>query len=104
MAGRIIGTAVTGCTGILLIVLGMLIYKKQMISLMHDYHVDKVSRENRAAFCRLSGLGLILTGIGAVIAAAFFAVTESAYSFLAFAAGLVPGIGILIAAGRKYNN
>ena len=72
-------------------------------ALMHDYHVNKVSAENKTAFCRLSGIGLIVIGIGLLISAVILFVTDSAYSFLCFAVCFVVGLAMLITAGAKYN-
>ena len=103
MAGKIIGVAVTGGVGVLLTVLGWLIWRKEKIELLHDYHRDRVAPENRRAFCAMSGGGVLLTGVGLLITAALFGLTESLYSFLPFAAGFVAGVALLIAAGRRYN-
>ena len=70
---------------------------------MHDYHVDQVSAEDRAAFCKLSGIGLIVIGAGLLITSVIFGITESAYSFLCFAICFAAGLALLIAAGAKYN-
>ena len=67
MIGKIIGVLITGGVGVIIAVLGWLIWKKEKISLMHDYHIDKVSAENKPAFCRRSGMGLIIIGIGLLI-------------------------------------
>ena len=64
MIGKIIGVLITGGVGTIIAVMGWLIWKKEKLSLMHDYHVNKVSAENKTAFCRLSGIGLIVIGIG----------------------------------------
>lgn len=103
MIGKIIGAGITGIVGVILLVLGILLWKKEMITLLHDYHYDKVSPENRAAFCRLSGIGLIVIGVGLLITAMILGLTDSAYSFLAFAAGFAGGLVLLIRAGAKYN-
>ena len=52
MIGLIVGVIITGGVGVLLIILGFLLWKKEMITILHDYHVDKVSPENRKAFCK----------------------------------------------------
>ena len=57
MIGKVIGIVIIGGVGIIIAVMGWLIWKKEKLSLMHDYHVNKVSAENRSAFCRLSGGG-----------------------------------------------
>ena len=80
MVDRIIGVLVTGGVGVFITVFGWLIWKKEMISLMHDYHIDKVSAENKTAFCKLAGIGLTVIGIGLLITAAILGITDSAYS------------------------
>lgn len=103
MIGLIIGVIITGGIGVLLIVLGFLLWKKEMITLLHDYNVDKVSPENRTAFCKLSGIGLIVIGLGLLITAVLLGITDSAYSFICFGVGFAAGLFALIAAGMKYN-
>ena len=70
---------------------------------MYDYHIDKVFAENKTAFCKMSGIGLIVIGIGLLITAVLLGVTDSAYSFLCFAVCFAIGLALLIAAGVKYN-
>ncbi|MBQ4045859.1 MAG: DUF3784 domain-containing protein [Lachnospiraceae bacterium] len=103
MIGKIIGILILGGTGILLIVLGFLLWKKEKINLMHDYHVNKVAPENRAAFCKLSGIGLIVMGIGMLISTAVLGFTDSNRSLIPFAFSFVVGLVLLIIAGLKYN-
>lgn len=103
MTGKIIGTAVLGAVGILFTVFGLLIWKRQMIGLMHDYHVKKVAPENKKAFCTLAGIGVLTIGIGLLITAAIFGATGSPLAFIAFSAGFAAGLILLIAACGKYN-
>lgn len=103
MIGIIIGSAVCGAVGIVLLILGLLVWKKEKIDLLHDYHIDRVAPENKTAFCRLSGIGIVLIGAGLILTAAVFALTESVHSFLIFAAGMAAGLALLITAGVKYN-
>lgn len=103
MIGKIIGVLITGGVGLILAVLGWLIWKKEKISLMHDYHIGRVSAENKPAFCRLSGIGLIAMGIGLLMTAAILGITDSAYSFICFTVCFAAGLALLITAGVKYN-
>ncbi|MDX8420384.1 DUF3784 domain-containing protein [Stecheria sp. CLA-KB-P133] len=103
MIDKIIGVIMTGGVGVIFAVMGWLLWKKEKLSLMHNYHVDKVSAENRPAFCKLSGIGLIVIGVGLLITAVILGITDSAYSFLFFAACYVAGLAMLITAGTKYN-
>ena len=98
-----VGTIVVGIVSLVFLVIGWLIWKNEMISLLHDYHRDKVSPENQKAFCTLSGLGVLIIGLGLLITAIAFGITESAWSFLAFGVGFALGIGLLVYAGKKYN-
>ena len=99
-----IGSVAIGLIGIVFIVLGYLIWQKEKISLLHDYHYDKVSAGDKKAFCTLSGLGIISIGIGLLLTAVITGITDSVLSFIAFAIGFVTGLALLIYAGVKYNN
>ena len=103
MIGKIIGLLITGGVGIIISIFGWLIWKKEMISLMHSYHIDKVSEEDKAAFCKLSGIGLIVIGIGLIISAIILGLTSSKYSFLCFCLCFIIGLIMFIVAGIKYN-
>ena len=103
MIGKIIGVVITGGIGILFTYLGYLLWKKEKITLLHDYHTEKVSPDNREAFCTLSGIGIVTMGIGLLITAVSLAVTDSVYSFIPFAVCFAAGLVMLTAAGIKYN-
>lgn len=45
-----IGAIIVGLIGIVFVVLGYLLWKKERISLLHDYYYDKVSEENKKSF------------------------------------------------------
>ena len=77
--------------------------EKEKISILHSYHYDKVSEEDKKAFCAISGIGILLIGIGLLITGIIIGITDSALSFIAFAIGFVVGLVILIYAGIKYN-
>ena len=98
-----IGSIIIGLVGIVLIILGYMVWKKEKISLFHDYHYDKVSEEDKKAFCTISGIGVVLIGIGLFITAIIIGITDSMRSFIPFAIGFVVGLIMLIYAGIKYN-
>lgn len=98
-----LGSIIIGVVGIVLTVFGYLIWKKECISLLHDYHYDKVSAEDKKAFCTVSGLGILIIGIGMLFTAVIIAITESLWSFIPFAAGFMTGLVMLICAGLRYN-
>ena len=97
------GSILVGLVGFVLIILGYMVWKKEKISLFHDYHYDKVSEEDKKAFCTISGIGVVLIGIGLFITAIIIGITNSMWSFIPFVVGFVVGLIMLIYAGIKYN-
>ena len=65
--------------------------------------MDKVSPENKKAFCKPSVIRLIVSGTGLVLSAVLLGITNSAWSFLCFTASFPIGLGMLIAAGKIFN-
>jgi hypothetical protein len=90
--------------GILFIVLGWLIWKKQKMNLIIRYHCDKVREENKEAYCKLAGIGVLLMGLGFLLSGIFTVFFQSVFTFIPMAAGLVIGIALLISAVVKYNH
>lgn len=97
------GSILLGLIGIVFVAAGFLLWKKEKISLLHDYHYDRVSAEDKKAFCTASGIGVISIGAGILLTAVFLSITDSVWSFTAFAVGFAAGLAFLIHAGRKYN-
>ncbi|MBQ8684418.1 MAG: DUF3784 domain-containing protein [Clostridia bacterium] len=98
-----IASVIVGLVGTILIVIGYLLWKKEKISLLHEYHYDKVSEADKKIFCILSGIGITLIGIGLLVTAVLLAVTNSAWSFIAFGVGFIAGLVLLIYAQNTYN-
>ena len=90
--------------GSLFIVLGWLIWKKQKMNLIIRYHCDKVREENKEAYCRLAGIGVLLIGLGFLLSGIFTVFFQSVFTFLPMAAGLLIGLALLISAVVKYNH
>lgn len=88
---------------IILIIFGYLIWIKEKISLLHVYHYNRVSEEDKKAFCTLSGIGIIIIGIGIFITSILMIIINSSWSFISFFVGFIIGLSILIYAGLKYN-
>ena len=100
----VIGSIIVAAVGIVCVVLGYLLWKKEKISLLHDYHYDNISEENRTAFCTLAGLGIIFVGIGLLLTAVILCITDSVWSFIVFAIGFAVGLILLLHAEKKYNS
>ena len=89
--------------GVLFAVLGWLIWKKQNMNLIIRYHCDKVREENKEAYCKLFGIGVLIMGIGFLLSGICTMFFQSVLTFIPMAAGLVIGIAVLISAMVKYN-
>ena len=95
--------------GVVCIVIGVL-NRKGNISMLHTYHRKRVSEEDRLPFGKLVGLGMIIIGIGLIIASGLLFL--SAYlqeNIYAIAGNVVLGIGFAVGliinfyAMKKYN-
>ena len=99
----IIGIVLMG-TGLVFAWLGLAIWKKQKIHLMIRYHMDKVSDENKQAYCRLCGIGLTVTGAGFILSGICMIFLRTPLTLIPMAAGLVSGTVLLITAIARYNH
>ena len=97
------GSIVCVLVGGLCIVLGILLWKKQMIWLVHDYHYRHVSKADIPAYTRLIGIGLLLIGIGTLLTGIINYAFNTENGWFAFGAGFVSGILLMHRAQMKYN-
>lgn len=98
----IFGVLIELATGTLCIVLGLLLWKKQKISLLHDYHYKNVKKEDVPAYTRQMGIGLITIGTDIFLTALLDA-TYSSLWWVPLAAGFSFGSVIIYSAQKRYN-
>lgn len=53
--------------GIVFLVIGWLIWKKEKITLIQSYHYNKVSDTNKRAYTALVGKGTLIIGTGIIV-------------------------------------
>ena len=99
----IIGLIIEAAVGVLCIILGLLLWKKQKLSVLHDYHYKNVKQEDIPAYSRAMGIGLILIGAGICLTGVINLLTRSALCWIAFVAGFTAGMIIMGKAQKKYN-
>ncbi len=99
----LVGLIVCVLVGALCIVLGILLWKKQMISLVHDYHYRHVSKSDVPAYTRLMGSGLLLIGIGTLLTGIINYAFWTQTGWIAFIIGFLSGIIFMHKAQMKYN-
>ena len=106
--GDYIWFAVTGVLfallGFVFFKLGRQIWKNRRMDLIISTHSDKVSEENKQAYCTLAGIGVLIMGIGFFLSAICMIFTQSVFTFIPMTAGLVTGMALLAAAVIKYNH
>ena len=90
--------------GVVFIRLGLAIWKKQKMDLIIRHHCDKVSEENKPAYCTLAGIGVFVIGIGFILSGIGAALMKSALPFIPMTVGMAAGIALLVLAGRRYNH
>ena len=89
--------------GALMLVIGWLIWKKEKITLVHDYHYARVTEQNKKAFCALMGKGTMIIGAGCVLNGVINAATGSHWGLILFGAFFAVGVGLYIRAENQYN-
>ena len=101
----IVGVIIDVAIGLLCIVFGLLLWKKQKISLLHDYHYKRVRKEDIPAYTRKMGIGLIIIGVGVIITGITYIFEPSQWwvPMVPIALGFVFGIAVMGKAQKKYN-
>ena len=99
----IFGMIVFLAVGILCFVFGLLLWKKRRISLVHDYHTRKVQEADVPAYTRLMGFGLLAIGAGCVLTGVVAFGLERPLGWIAFPAGFLVGLALILRAQKKYN-
>ena len=98
----VVGFVIELAVGTLCIVLGSVIWKKQKVSLVNDYHYKNVKEDDIPAYTRLLGIGLILIGAG-ICAAGCFNLKESSLWWIPMLIGFAAGLLVMNKAQKKYN-
>ena len=98
----IFGFIVEASVGLLCVVIGLLIWRKRKVSLVHEYHWKNVKKEDIPAYARTFGIGLILIGIGIAVTGVFN-LFESPLWWVPVLAGFVLGFAFLHTAQKRYN-
>ena len=98
LLGMIIDLAV----GLLCVVLGILIWAKKKVTLLHDYHYKNVQPSDIPAYTRLAGISLILIGVGICVSGLFHLRASSRW-WIPMLVGIVAGVLVMNRAQKKYN-
>ena len=88
--------------GALIVALGLVIWLKKMLKLLHAYHYKKVKEEDVPAYTRLVGISLILIGAGIAVTGVLD-LFNIALWWVSLVVGIVAGMTLLFIAQKKYN-
>lgn len=89
--------------GLLLLLMGLFLYRDEKIDFIHSYHHKNVAEKDKGRFCRRIGVGLGIAGLG-VMAWGFvnyFAKVDWGVAFMII--GLVAGLWLIIGTVKKFN-
>lgn len=98
----IIGVIIEFSVALLCVVIGAILWKKQKVSLVHEYHYKNVKKDDIPAYTRLLGIGLILIGAGICITGVFN-LFESSFWWIPMLVGFIAGLLVMNKAQKKYN-
>ena len=98
----LVGALTELAVGALCIVLGSVLWKKQKVSLVHEYHYKNVKKDDIPAYTRLLGIGLIVIGAG-ICVTGLFNWFKSSYWWISMLIGFAGGLLVMNKAQKKYN-
>ena len=98
----LLGLIIEFAVGAALVVMGVLLWKKRMVSLLHDYHYKNVSEEDMPAYTRQMGAGLVIIGAGIIITG-LCDIAGSRFWWVSLTAGIAIGLAVILRAQKRYN-
>lgn len=84
--------------------LGFYIWKYECIALIHSYHHKRVKLEDKKAYTKLMGQGMLTIGIGLISSGVIGYMTTPDVSGVITVLSLILGFVIMHKAQKKYNN
>lgn len=88
---------------ILLFVLGYMLWKKQKIEVMHEYHYTNVSKQNRQAYTTIMGQALFVIAVGMLVSGICSLFMDVTKLWIVAVVGIVVGVGMMVYGQMKYN-
>lgn len=92
-----------GCSA-LFFYLGFLLWKRERIDIIHDYHVKKVKERDKKAYTTIMGKAMTVIAIGLAVSGIIGVITDSAKSGIPFGAAFILGLCMMLYAQIKYNH
>ena len=90
--------------GTLFIDMGRRIWKKEQITLIHDYHYKKVIEADKKPYTEKMGKAMIIMGVGMYLTGITDFMSHTLYGWIVFTISFISGLIIMIYAQIKYNH
>ncbi len=95
---------IVGGIGLLFVYLGLLLWIKEKINIMHDYHYTKVKETDKKPYTRIMGIAMIVIGIGCLLSGVASLFIGGGKSIIVFCGSFTIGILMMLYAQIKYNH
>ena len=92
-----------GIIGVVFVIVGWLVWQKEKINLIHSYHYERVTEEDKKPYTAIMGKGTIVIGLGIIYTGTIDFITQTGWGWIVFGICFVIGLGCMIYAGLKYN-
>lgn len=89
--------------GLLFIFLGWRIWKKEQITLIHDYHYTRVAEEDKKPYTERIGKACIIIGIGSTLTGVINFIMNTTSGWICFFVFTAWGFIIMLRTQKKYN-
>ena len=89
--------------GGIFVFIGFRIWKKEQITLIHDYHYSKVSAQDKKPYTEQMGKACIIMGIGMLLTGIIDYITKTPYGWVCFIVFFIFGMTMMVRAQIKYN-
>ena len=99
----IVEVIITLPIGVLFIAVGVLLWKKQKIRLIHDYHCKNVKPQNVKAYTALWGKGMVILGVCICIVGIVDLIMQNEFGWILFGVGFAVCFIMGNIAQRRYN-
>ncbi len=83
--------------------IGFRIWKKEQITLIHDYHYSNVSAQDKKPYTEQMGKACIIMGIGMLLTGIVDFMTKTSYGWVCFIVSFIWGMTMIVKAQKKYN-
>lgn len=88
---------------VLLFNLGYMLWKKQKIEVMNEYHYTNVSKQDRLAYSTIMGQALVVIAVGMLVSGIFGLFMNITALWIIAVISVVVGVGMMFYGQMKYN-